>query len=144
MRKLSLLILPFLLAACSMVGLGEPSQLEITEFGIFKDGLLVSKTNGVPQELGQSFGLRFKIKDPKAKAMKARIVTSTPGLIDPAKEKVQKDFVSEVTLQPGESYDVIFTFSQPWELVTGHWEFKVETEAGETLSQTFDVYNPNK
>ena len=143
MRKLLLILIPFFLSACSMLGMGEPTkQLEITEYGLFKNGQLSMQTNGVPKELGTSFGFRFKVKDPKAVPLKAKVVTATPGLLDPSKSKAQMDYVTEITLEPGPTYDLIFTFSEPWEMVTGRWELRVETEKGEVLSQTFDVYDP--
>ncbi|MFP5221157.1 MAG: DUF3859 domain-containing protein [Acidobacteriota bacterium] len=143
MRTLSVILLSVLLASCSMLGMGEPSnQLEIVEYGIFRNGVLVKQTTGVPREMGSSFGYRFKVKDPKAAAIKAKIITATPGLIDPALNKVQQEFVTETTLQAGETYEVIFTFSQPWEMVQGSWELRVETDKGEVLSQKFDVYKP--
>jgi hypothetical protein len=140
-RLFAVFLLALLTSACSMIGLGEPpATLEITEYGIFKDGRLDMQTNGVPMAVGTTFGFRFKVAQAKGGPVKARIVTATPGLIDPSKPKVQMDYVSELTLAPGQTYDVFFTFSEPWELVTGHWEFRVETDKGETLSQKFDVY----
>lgn len=141
MRTLLYLPLLLLLAGCSMLGMGETKQLEITESGIFKNGALVRSTNGVPKELGVTFGYRFKISDPKAKSMKARIVTMTPGLLDPAQQRPQLEYATQASLTPGQSYDVFFTFSQPWEMVPGLWELRVETETGEVLTQTFEVYN---
>jgi hypothetical protein len=143
MRKILLVLLPLLFAACSMLGMGEPSnQLEVVEYGIFKNGTLVVQTDGVPIEMGESFGYRFKVKDPKAGTLKARIITATPGLIDPSKSEARMDYVSEITLQAGQTYDVFFTFSRPWEMVTGKWELRVETDKGEVLSHDFDVYKP--
>jgi hypothetical protein len=143
MRKVLVILLPFFLTACSMMGFGDtPKQLEIVEYGIFKNGALVKQTNGVPREMGASFGFRFKIVDAKAGPVKARIITATPGLLDPSKPKTQMDYVTELTIQPGQTYDVIFTFSEPWEMVEGHWELKVETQKGEVLSQTFEIYKP--
>jgi len=144
MRKALVIFLPLFLTACSIMGFGDsPSQLEIVEYGIFKNGALVKQTNGVPREMGASFGFRFKLKDAKTGPMKARIVTATPGLLDPSKPRAQMDYVTELTIEPGQTYDVIFTFSEPWEMVSGHWELKVETQKGEILSQTFEVYKPN-
>ncbi|MFZ5425841.1 MAG: DUF3859 domain-containing protein [Thermodesulfobacteriota bacterium] len=143
MRKLLVLFLALIASACSMVGLGEtPSQLEITEYGIFDKGVLVRQTEGVARELGLSFGFRVKVKDPKSGPVKVVITTATPGLLDPSKPKVQMDFVTQATFQPGETYDVFFTFSEPWEMVAGKWVLTVETDKGEVVSRTFDVYNP--
>ncbi|MBI4803613.1 MAG: DUF3859 domain-containing protein [Desulfovibrio sp.] len=144
MSKVLVILFPLFLTACSMMGFGDtPNQLEIVEYGIFKNSTLVKQTNGIPREMGVSFGFRFKVKDAKAGPMKARIVTATPGLLDPSKPKTQMDYVTEVTIQHGQTYDVIFTFSEPWEMVAGHWELKVETQKGEILSQTFEIYKPN-
>jgi len=141
MKTLLAAFLALILPACSMIGLGDaPAILETTEYGIFKDSRLTLQTNSVPMAIGTTFGFRFKVNQSKSGPVKARIVTATPGLIDPSKTKIQLDYVSELTLTPGQTYDVFFTFSEPWELVTGHWELKVETDAGETLSQKFDVY----
>lgn len=143
MRTFSVILLSVLLASCSLLGMGEaPSQLEIVEYGVFKNGVLVKQTTGVQREMGASFGFRFKVKDPKAGTIKARIVTATPGLVDPARNKVQTEFVTEADIQPGQTYEVIFTFSEPWEMVLGEWELRVETDKGETLTRKFDVYKP--
>lgn len=144
MRVFSILLLTLLLASCSMIGLGEaPKRLEVVESGIFKDGVLQKSTNGIPREQGVCFGMRVRVKDAKdAKAgpVKARIVTATPGLIEPGAEKPRLEYVTELTLAPGQTYDVFFTVSQPWEMVSGHWKLSVETAEGETLSQEFELY----
>lgn len=146
MRALSVVIVAFFLAGCSMLGMGEaPAKLEITEYGLFKGGSLVKKTEAVTREMGATFGFRVKVKevkDAKAGPVKAVITTATPGLLDPSKPKVQLDYVTQATLAPGNTYDVMFTFSAPWEMVAGKWVLKVETEDGESVSKEFEVYNP--
>lgn len=146
MRTFLFPVLFLFLASCSAVGLGGPANtLEITDYGIYKNGQLISTTTSIPRELGTTFGFHFKVvqaKDAKDQPVKARIITKTPGLIDPAKNKTQMDYISETTLTPGQTYQVLFTFSEPWELAAGKWELAVETDKGETLSQTFEVYKP--
>jgi len=144
MRVVSILLLSILLASCSMIGLGEaPKRLEIVEYGIFKDGVLAKSTTGVPREPGVCFGMRVRVKDAKGGPVKARIVTATPGLIEPGADKPRLEYVAELTLSPGQTYDVFFTVSQPWEMVSGHWQLRVETTEGETLSQEFELYSPS-
>jgi len=141
--RLILVFLPLLLAACSALGLGDaPSPLTEVEYGTFRDGALVAKTDGVPREIGLSFGFRVKLSDDQHGPVKAKIVTVTPGLLDPASSTPQTQYVSETTFEPGQTYDVFFTFSKPWEMAAGRWELRVETENAEPLSHTFDIYDP--
>ncbi|GFK93382.1 hypothetical protein NNJEOMEG_01214 [Fundidesulfovibrio magnetotacticus] len=147
MRSFALLLACMLLASCSMIGLGDPpKRLEVVEYGIYKNGALAKTTTGVPRDPGVSFGMRVRVKDGKegpADPLKARVVTATPGLIEPGAEKPRNEYVSEVTLSPGQTFDVIFTASQPWELVSGHWELRVETAEGEVLAREFELYTPS-
>lgn len=145
MRALTVLtlILALALPACSMLGMGDENRLHVVEYGVYKNGRHVMTTNGVHRELGTSFGFRFTLKDPKGGSVKARITTLTPGLIDPAKQKVQTEFVSETTIQAGQTYDVFFTFSETWEMAPGQWELKVETDKGDSVSHVFDVFKPS-
>jgi hypothetical protein len=137
------LVLALALPACSMLGMGDGNRLHVVEYGVYKNGRHVMTTNGVHRELGASFGFRFTLKDAKGGSAKARITTLTPGLIDPAGQKVLTEFVTETTIQAGQVYDVFFTFSKPWEMVSGHWELKVETDKGDRVSHVFDVFNPS-
>lgn len=141
MRKFLFPLLLLMVSGCAMLGMDEKPKLAVVESGIFQNGRLTTSTAGIPRELGTTFGFRFKVVDPKAGPMKARIVTATPGLVEPGKESVQRDYVSTLTLQPGTEYDLFFTFSENWEMATGPWELRVETEKGDVLSQTFTVYD---
>lgn len=144
MRKILLPLLLLMLSGCAMLGMEDTPKLAVTESGIFKNGKLIQATQGIPRDPGSTFGFRFKVVDAKAGPLKARVTTATPGLLEPGKDAVQREYVSAVTLQPGQEYDVFFTFTQPWEMVTGPWEMRVETERGDVLSQTFTVYDAGK
>ena len=144
MRKLLFPLLLLLLSGCSMLGMEDKPRLAVVESGLFRNGRLTFATTGVPRDLGTTFGFRFKVVDPKATTMKARVVTATPGLIEPAKDQVQRDYVTAITLEPGREYDVFFTFTADWEMATGPWELRVETDKGDLLSQTFNVYDQGK
>jgi len=133
-----------MLSGCAMLGMEDKPRLAVVESGIFKNGVLAMDTRGVPRELGSTFGYRFKVTDPKAGPLKARVVTATPGLLEPGKDAVQREYVSTLTLQPGQEYEVFFTFNEPWEMVTGPWELRVETDKGDVLTQTFNVYEAGK
>jgi hypothetical protein len=145
MRSIGAALLLVLLSACSMLGLGgeEKKNLEITQYGIFKNDQLTLTTEAVPVELGVTFGFRFKYAQPQgAGPVKATVTTSSPGILAPGQAKIQTDFVNNITLEPGREYDVFYTFRQPWEMVSGPWDLKVTTEKGDTVAKTFDVYNP--
>ena len=144
MRKLLFPLLLLVASGCAMLGMEDKPRLAVVESGIFRNGRLATATAGIPRELGVTFGYRFKVVDPKAPTMKARIVTATPGLLEPGKDKVQRDYVSTLTIEPGQQYDLLFTFSETWEMATGPWELRVETDKGDVLSQTFTVYEPGK
>jgi hypothetical protein len=142
MRSFFAALLLLLLPACSLIGLGDDDKkLEIVEAGIFKNGSLVMNTTGVPEELGLTFGIRFRYVAPKSGPIKATITTSTPGLINPVKDAVEMDDVTQATLEPGKTYESLFSFYKPCEMASGHWTFKVETEKGDTVSMILDVYN---
>jgi len=139
---LSLVCLSLFLAACSFLGGGAPPQLTEVEYGTYRDGVRVAQTDGVPREMGLSFGFRVMVAKEANGPVKAKIVTVTPGLIDPSASKTLTEFVNEATLEPGKTYDVFFTFTEPWQMATGRWEIRVEPAQGDPLTRTFDVYDP--
>ena len=141
------MLLPLFFTACALIGGDDEAPKQLTEvgYGTYRGGALVAQTDGVPKEMGLSFGFRVKVANPQSGPVKAKVVTVTPGLIDPSdSSKPRTTYVSEVTFEPGQDYDVFFTFSEPWEMATGHWELRVETEKGQRLSRIFDVYNPGQ
>ena len=140
MRSILAAILLATLAACSMVGLGDDKVLEATEAGVFTNGALSMAGTGIPLEKGLTFGMRFKYLGTKAGPVKATITVHTPGLINPDRNAVELEYVSKLTLSPGQSYDAFFTFSRKWEMASGHWTIVVETEKGDTLTMLFDAY----
>lgn len=141
MRSFLAAILLTALTACSLVGLGDDSKtLEIVEAGIFKNGVLTLGGTGIPLEKGLTFGMRFKYASTKAGPVKATITINTPGLINPDKNAVDLEYVSQITLEPGRTYDAVFTFSRSWEMASGHWTITVETQKGDTITMLFDAY----
>ena len=150
MRRLILILLPLFLASCAVVDVihsidgSAPSQLTETEYGTYRDGTQVAQTNGVPTEMGLSFGYRVKTAEGVTQPVKVKVVTITPGLIDPSASKTLTEFVNETTLEPGKTYDVFFTFTEPWQMATGPWEIRVEPAQGDPLTRTFNVYDPGR
>ena len=152
MRRLILVLLPIFLTACSVVDVihsidgtapsQQAGQLTEVNYGTYRDGAQVAQTTGVPTEIGLSFGYRVKVAEGVQQPVKAKVVTVTPGLIDPSSSQTRTEYATEVTFEPGQTYDVFFTFSQPWEMATGKWELRVEPAEGPPLSRTFDIYNP--
>lgn len=144
-RILSVLAL-FLLCGCSILGSSEPKEalLTVVEYGAYKDGLLVRTTDAIPRQLGATFGMRVKVSEKAPGEMKARIVTDTPGLLDPQAGKTRMTYTTETVLKPGQTYDVFFTFSERWEMAVGTWTLSVEPDQSESASRKFEVYDPGR
>ena len=142
--RLSFFCLPLFLAACSILGGGAPALLTEVEYGTYRNGVRVAQTDGVPRELGLSFGYRVMVAKEAKSPVKARIVTVTPGLIAPSESKTLTEYLNEATLEPGKTYDVFFTFAEPWQMATGRWEIRVEPAQADPLTRAFDVYNPGR
>jgi len=136
--------LPLLFAACSILGSAAPPLLTEVEYGTYRDGVRVAQTDGVPREMGLSFGYRVMAAKEAKGPVKVKIMTVTPGLIDPSASKTLTEFVNETTLEPGKTYDVFFTFTEPWQMATGPWEIRVEPAQGDPLTRTFNVYDPGR
>lgn len=150
--KRMLFVLPILtlfLASCSGFNLfgGDeppplPDSIEIVDFGIYDGNTLAMQTEAVPKKLGTTFGFRFQVKGPQGGQANIRIITTSPGMINPAKKEVEFKAETTETVQVGVQYNCIFTFEQEWEMVSGDWTLEVVAEDGSTAKKTFQVYNP--
>lgn len=150
--KRMLFVLPILtlfLASCSGFNLfgGDeppppPESIEIVDFGIYDGNTLTLQTESVPKKLGTTFGFRFQVKKPEGGQAAIRIITTSPGMINPAKKEVEFKTETTDTVQVGAQYNCIFTFEQEWEMVSGDWTLEVAAEDGSTAKKTFQVYNP--
>lgn len=150
--KRMLFVLPILtlfLASCSGFNLfgGDeppplPESIEIVDFGIYDGNTLAMQTEAVPKKLGTTFGFRFQVKEPQGGQANIRIITTSPGMINPAKKEVEFKTETTDTVQAGIQYNCIFTFEQEWEMVSGDWTLEVVAEDGSTAKKTFQVYNP--
>ncbi len=154
-RLLAILpVLCLLLASCSSTlnffGFGgkeekapEPS-IVILDYGIYENGALTTVSTSVPRKLGTTFGFRFKTLKPEGGTSKVKIVTASPGLIDPSKNEVV--FNTEITTDviTGKEYHCTFTFSKEWEMATGDWTLTAVAEDGTSVKKTFQVFNPQQ
>ncbi|KHK02990.1 DUF3859 domain-containing protein [Desulfovibrio sp. TomC] len=152
-RLLAILpILCLLLASCSStmnffgLGGGEPKPQEPTivmvDFGIYENGALALSTTSVPRKLGSTFGMRFRTLKPEGGSSKVKIVTASPGLIDPSKNAVVFTTESVETIVTGKEYHCTFTFQKEWEMASGDWTLTAIAEDGTQVKKTFQVFNP--
>lgn len=152
-RLIALLpVLCLLLASCSSTlnffGFGgkeekpkEPT-IVLVDYGIYENGKLVTVSSSVPRQLGVTFGMRFKTLKPEGGSSKVKIITTSPGLIDPTKKEVVFKTESVTTVETGKEYNCTFTFEKEWEMATGDWTLTAVAEDGSSVKKTFQVFNP--
>lgn len=128
------------------LGGGEPKPQEPTivmvDFGIYENGALALSTTSVPRKLGSTFGMRFRTLKPEGGSSKVKIVTASPGLIDPSKNAVVFTTESVETIVTGKEYHCTFTFQKEWEMASGDWTLTAIAEDGTQVKKTFQVFNP--
>ncbi|WP_428563100.1 MAG: DUF3859 domain-containing protein [Solidesulfovibrio sp. DCME] len=146
-------IVCLLLAGCSSTlnffGFGgkdekpqEPT-IVLVDNGIYDaNGGLILSTTAVPRKLGTTFGMRFRTLKPEGGSSKVRIITASPGIIDPAKNVVVFNTESTVDVATGKEYNCTFTFEKEWEMASGDWTLTAVAEDGSSVKKTFQVYNP--
>jgi len=149
--KRTLLVFPILalfLSSCSVLNIfgGDepappPQTLEIVDFGIYDGNTLALQTDSVPKKLGTTFGFRFMAKAPEGGQASIKIITTSPGMINPARKEVEFKTETTDTIQVGPQYNCLFTFEQEWEMVSGDWTLEVVAEDGSTVKKIFQVYN---
>ena len=154
-RLLAILpVLCLLLASCSSTlnffGLGskeekpqEPS-IVLVDYGIYENGTLATVTNAVPRKLGTTFGMRFRTLKPEGGTSKVKIITASPGLIDPSKNAVVFSNETVTDVVTGKEYHCTFTFEKEWEMATGDWTLTAVAEDGSSIKKTFQVFNPQQ
>lgn len=154
-RLLAILpVLCLLLASCSSTlgffGLGnkeakpqEPS-IVLVDYGIYENGTLTTVTTSVPRKLGTTFGMRFRTLKPEGGMSKVKIVTASPGLIDPSKNAVVFNTETVADVTTGKEYHCTFTFEKEWEMATGDWTLTAVAEDGTSIKKTFQVFNPQQ
>lgn len=148
-------VLCLLLASCSSTlnffGFGgkedkpqEPT-IVLVDYGIYDaNGVLTTVTTAVPRKLGTTFGMRFRTLKPEGGSSKVKIVTASPGLIDPAKNAVVFNTESATDVQTGKEYNCTFTFEKEWEMATGDWTLTAVAADGTSVKKTFQVFNPQQ
>ena len=119
----------------------EPT-IVMVDFGIYENGALTLSTTSVPRKLGSTFGMRFRTLKPEGGSSKVKIITATPGLIDPSKNAVVFSTESVETIVTGKEYHCTFTFQKEWEMASGDWTLTAIAEDGTQVKKTFQVFNP--
>ncbi|EHJ48591.1 hypothetical protein DFW101_2587 [Solidesulfovibrio carbinoliphilus subsp. oakridgensis] len=148
-------ILCLLLASCSSTmsffGLGgkeEKSQeptIVLVDYGTYDaNGALTLSTTSIPRKLGTTFGLRFRTLKPEGGTSKVKIVTASPGLIDPSKNAVVFSTETVADVATGKEYNCTFTFEKEWEMASGDWTLTATAEDGSSVKKTFQVFNPQQ
>ncbi|MHC1791046.1 DUF3859 domain-containing protein [Solidesulfovibrio sp.] len=152
-RLLAILpVLCLLLASCSSTlnffGIGgkddkpQDPTIVMVDYGIYEKGSMTLVTTNVPRKLGTTFGMRFRTLKPVGASSKVKIVTTSPGLIDPSKNAVVFNTESVETVVTGEEYHCTFTFEKEWEMASGDWTLTAIAEDGTQVKKTFQVFNP--
>lgn len=148
-------ILCLLLASCSSTlnffGFGskeekpqEPS-IVLVDYGIYDaNGALTTATTSVPRKLGTTFGMRFRTLKPEGGTSKVKVITASPGIIDPAKNAVVFNTESSVDVVTGKEYNCTFTFEKDWEMASGDWTLTAVAADGSSIKKTFQVFNPQQ
>lgn len=100
----------------SFFGLGgkeEKSQeptIVLVDYGTYDaNGALTLSTTSIPRKLGTTFGLRFRTLKPEGGTSKVKIVTASPGLIDPSKNAVVFSTETVADVATGKEYNCTFT-----------------------------------
>lgn len=156
MKRLSaiLALICLLLASCSSTlhffGFGSKEEkpkeptIVLLDYGIFDGSRVGTVTTAVPRTLGTRFGFQFKTVAPAGGKSMVKIVTSSPGLIDPDKKEVVFKNETEKEVETGTTYDCTFAFSKEWEMATGDWTLTVIAADGTSVTKTFQVFNPQQ
>ena len=148
-------VLCLLLASCSSTlhffGLGSKEEkpkeptIVLVDYGTYDaNGALTLSTTSIPRKLGTTFGLRFRTLKPEGGTSKVKIITASPGIIDPAKNAVVFNTETSVDVQTGKEYNCTFTFEKEWEMASGDWTLTAVAEDGSSIKKTFQVFNPQQ
>lgn len=127
-------------------------EAEYTESGHLSEvtATLDRRTRRVPMVAGETFGFEFVIRDPSpasTQAAPARTLTfivQHPPMTEPDGE-VSAGFTHIIQLTPEMlpfSQHFMFTFSEPFEMVAGHWLLTIREGDHELARQPFEVGPP--
>jgi len=121
----------------------EPT-IVLVDYGIYENGVLTTASTAVPRKLGTTFGMRFRTLAPAGGTSQVRIVTASPGLIDPNKNAVVFSTETTADVVTGKEYHCTFTFEKEWEMATGDWTLTATAADGTSVKKTFQVFNPQQ
>jgi hypothetical protein len=107
---------------------------------------LAKQTTEIPAELGTQFGFRFVVHDSKKNGkVKLHCVWLYPEITDTATGRKSTRFESDANGKPEDRNDgIMWTFTEPSELVPGDWTFQVFKDGEMILEKTFKVQKADK
>ncbi|HEY5915155.1 MAG TPA: DUF3859 domain-containing protein [Verrucomicrobiae bacterium] len=95
----------------------------------------------IPAKLKSKFGFRFVVhRQPEGAPVKPHIVYLFPEMTDPASGRKLKSFEGDITAKlEDKNPQMLWDFTEPYELVTGQWTFQVFRGADKLLEKKFEV-----
>jgi hypothetical protein len=163
MRKLKTILFIFLGLVVSTTANAEPRPMaEILEYGIYSDthlqsvvntnaptgklflgaqGMLERRTNIIPAKLKSVFGFRFVVHGRLEDGpIQLHMVYLYPNMEDPVSGKNTHSFEANFSVKPEDRNPVMqWGFTEPFELVTGEWTFRVFCGNEMILEKKFEV-----
>jgi hypothetical protein len=152
----------------TFAGAAERPVAEIVDYGIYTGGQnqaiaetnaptglvlqglseyrLEKQTTRIPAQLGKQFGFRFVVHDRKEDTkIKLHLVWLYPEITDTASGKKSRRFEADGYGKPEDkSAGIMWTFTEPSELVPGEWTFQVFRGGEKILEKKFEVEKPDE
>jgi hypothetical protein len=102
---------------------------------------LVKQTTKIPARLGTQFGFRFVVHDSKKDGeVKLHFVWLYPEITDAATGRKSVRFDGDAHGKPEDrNAGIMWTFTEPSELVPGDWTFQVFKDGEKILEKKFEV-----
>ena len=102
---------------------------------------LVKQTTKIPAKLGTQFGFRFVVHGKKEDGeIKLHTVWLYPEITDSKTGRKSTRFDANCHGKPEDRNDgIMWTFTEPSELVSGEWTFQVYRDGEKILEKRFDV-----
>lgn len=166
--KTNLLLMAIGLIFVTVAGAANQPVAEIADYGIYTGGQnqnipdtgaptglilnnrgqlsLVKQTDKIPAQLGKQFGFRFVIHGKQADGkIKLHFVWLYPEITNQSSGKKSTRFEADGYGQPENRNDgIMWTFTEPSELVPGEWTFQVFRDGGKILEKKFAVEKPDE
>jgi hypothetical protein len=163
-------LLPFLLLgviAAAIAGAADRPAAEIVDYGIYKGELndpimrakapsgymlrgrglsqLAKQTTEIPATLGTQFGFRFVVHGNPGAKVPLHFVWLYPAITNHQTRAKSTSFEVDCPAQAEDkSTGIMWTFTDPAELVEGEWTFQVLRDGEPILEKQFQVRKPDE